>query len=313
MYKSSVILLAIFLCAPAMVQAQTRQPRQLSAEQLAKLRTSVQKSKARSIEQARRAELQRQEQARQWEEQQRIAEAEAAWRAEQDALAEAEEEAAAPPVNLAAVFANSFNQAMAENAAQKAEQDAFIAGLQRQQAEAQRQREEQQQAAANAERRRQVELIDRATQRQYDEGERLAAQRRQHEQQRAEKEAAERAEAQRLRDENLREQAAAERKRLQEQKAPAASAKPTDGAGSVAGGSGSTGTEKCNTVPQKYAVNGIPWETREVAYASLMDHPNAGKFTDIECNKNGSLWMCTANIPTGEMRTYCAGASGSRQ
>jgi len=76
-----------------------------------------------------------------------------------------------------------------------------------------------------------------------------------------------------------------------------------------AGGAG----RQCPAVAEKYHTAGIPWETREVAYQSLMDHPRAATFVDVSCAKNGSLWMCTANIPTGRMIERCGPTSASRQ
>lgn len=220
MRRFSVLMLALVLCAPALLQAQARQPRQLSAEQLAKLRTSVQKSKVRNAEAMRQAEIRRQEAARQLEESLRMAEAEAARQAEEE---EWEDDPPTPAVNPFEVFANTFNSEMAKYQAEKEAQDAFVRNIQRQQAEAARRQREQQAAQERTERQRQVQLINQANQRQDDEAARLAAQHKQYEQQRADAQAAERAEAQR-RDEQLKQQAAAERQRLQDQQEKAVAA-----------------------------------------------------------------------------------------
>lgn len=97
------------------------------------------------------------------------------WKAEQEAIAaayqarqeEEDEEPPKPTVNLAEVFANSFNKAMDENAAEKAKQQAFLDDLARQQRAAQRAREERaelarQQAAERAEQSRQLAAVNEA-------------------------------------------------------------------------------------------------------------------------------------------------------
>lgn len=80
----------------------------------------------------------------------------------------------------------------------------------------------------------------------------------------------------------------------------------------VTGESGGSGRQ-CIATAEKYLTYGIPWETREVAHKSLMDHPKAAQFTDVTCKQNGSLWTCTANIPTGRTIERCGPSSASRQ
>jgi len=70
---------------------------------------------------------------------------------------------------------------------------------------------------------------------------------------------------------------------------------------------------QCVATAEKYLTYGIPWETRDVAQKSLMDHPKAAQFTDVTCKQNGSLWTCTANIPTGRTIERCGPSSASRQ
>ena len=193
-------------------------PRKLTEEDLAKLRKSVQASKARSIELARQAELKRQEDARrqeeaqrQWVESQRIAAAQEAQRLEEEALAEAEFEAERAQKAAAWNAQKAANERALANSLSRLNNT--VARVQAQQAEAVARQREEAQARELAERRRQVELINQATQRQDDEARRLAAQRQQSEQQRAA------ADVQRKRDEQLRQQAVAERARLQQQRA----------------------------------------------------------------------------------------------
>jgi hypothetical protein len=165
-------------------------PRKLSDADLARLRESVQKSRALIVEQARQAELQRKEAARQAQLQaQAWAAAEArrqAEEAEADAEFEAERQRKAAAWNQMAqaneqALANSM-QNLRDTTARIEAQQADAAARQRAQAEAQE----------LAERQRQVELIRQANQRQDEEAARLAAQRQQYEQQRADAQAAER-------------------------------------------------------------------------------------------------------------------------
>ena len=207
-----------------------RGPREVSPDAAAKLRASVKTSKARSLEQARQAELQRQEQARQWEETQRRNTAAEAARLEYEALADAEFEE------------ERARKAAAWNANAKAQERALansidrlnntVSRVEEQQAEATLRNREAAQEKEAADRRRQVELIDQATRRQYAEGDRLAAERGQSEQQRAQAKAAEAAATELRSADRLREQAAAERARLR-QAANSTSAIPALGSGSA--------------------------------------------------------------------------------
>ena len=120
-------------------------------------------------------EARRQDDARRREEARLQAEADAA-RAEAERLeaaaaqqAEAEEEEARPAPNLAAVFANSFNQAMQQNEAERRQQQQFLNGLAEQQraaqeARAQRERAQlaRQQAAERADQARQLAAANAA-------------------------------------------------------------------------------------------------------------------------------------------------------
>jgi hypothetical protein len=151
-------------------------PRKLSEADLALLRESVQESRARVVEQARLAELQRQEAARQRElEYQAMEAAQAQRRAE---IEEADAEYEAESARKAAAW-----QQMAQ-----ANEQALNDSIQRLRDTTSR--IEAQQASASAqstqadplgsdERQRQVELIRQANQRQDDEAARLAAQRQQ--------------------------------------------------------------------------------------------------------------------------------------
>ncbi len=169
-----------------------RAPRKLSEADLARISQSVQKSRARSVEQARQNELQRQETARQTQLQlQAMAEAEARRQAEE---AEADAEFEAERARKAAAWEqmrNASEQALADSTARLNDTTARI---QAQQAEAAARQSAQADSADRAERQRQVELIRQANQRQDEEAARLAAQRQQYEQQRADAaQAAERA------------------------------------------------------------------------------------------------------------------------
>lgn len=108
--------------------------RQIMESQISKRRAEVAAEEARRQEEARRAA--EREAARQ-EELARIEAENAAAAAEEE-----DDEPPRPPINLLGVFANSFNNAMAENAAEKARQQAFLNDLAWQQRQAQRAREE---------------------------------------------------------------------------------------------------------------------------------------------------------------------------
>ena len=204
--------------APVVAKQQTvppakpiKAPRQLTAEDMQKLQSSVQRSRTRSVEQARQAELQRQEAARQAELNEQRWAAERAQREAEEAAAEAEMEA------------DRQQKAAAWNAMAQANEQALNDSLQNlrdtaaraqaQQAEAAERQRAQADAAAQAERRRQVELIRQANQRQDDDAARYAAQRQQYDQQRANTQAADLQETQRRRDE----QAAQEAQRRRDQ------------------------------------------------------------------------------------------------
>ena len=174
-----------------------RVPRKLSEADLARLGQSVQKSRARSVEQARQNELQRQETARQTQLQlQAMAEAEAQRQAEE---AEADAEFEAERARKAAAWEQMRNDSERALAESTARLQATTASIQAQQAEAAARQRAQAESAERAERQRQVELIRQANQRQDEEAARLAAQRQQYEQQRADAQAAERARAQQQR------------------------------------------------------------------------------------------------------------------
>ena len=151
-------------------------PRKLSEADLALLRESVQESRARVVEQARLAELQRQEAARQRELEYRAMEAAQAQRRAEIEEADAEYEA------------ESARKAAAWQQMAQANEQALNDSIQRLRDTTSR--IEAQQASASAqstqadplgsdERQRQVELIRQANQRQDDEAARLAAQRQQ--------------------------------------------------------------------------------------------------------------------------------------
>lgn len=186
----TAMLLAVLMAFSAPVLAQ-QQPRQLSAQDLAKLRKSVQNSKARSIEQARQAELQRQEQARQWEEARRAAEARAARQAEEDALADAEFEA--ERAQKAAEWDRS------KRAGERALADSFQRlndTTSRVQAEQAEYRARQEQAARDAQaeqRQREVDNARDATRRQHEQADRFAEQQRESERARQEAQKAQQA------------------------------------------------------------------------------------------------------------------------
>lgn len=163
--------------------APVKAPRQLSEADLTRLRQSVQKSRARSIEQARQNELQRQEAARQAQLQAQAWEAEEAQRQAEEAEAEAEFEA--ERARKAAAWqqmAQANEQALADSMQRLRD---TTARAQAQQADALARQRAQSDVLATAERQRQVELIRQANQRQDEEAARLAAQRQQYEQQRA--------------------------------------------------------------------------------------------------------------------------------
>jgi colicin import membrane protein len=292
------------LCVPLSSSAQpadaasapaVEAPRQLSEQDLARLRRSVQNSKVRAVEEARQAELQRQEQARQAEIQRRQMEAQAARQAEEDARADAAEEA------------DRARKAAQFNAQRAASERALANSLQRlnntvnqvqvqqaQQAERQRQQAEAQQ---RTERQRQVELINQANQRQDQEAARLAAQRQQSEQKRADAQAAQSTEAQRRRDEQFRQDVAAERAR---QAAAAAAAAPATTTGATrpvgtvptanAGGSACRVTQpKLNdtTVTSKGEAGGIA-KLRERAASTCKSYTGSEAFSaDTQCRADG--------------------------
>lgn len=213
------LALVVLLPAPSISQV-AQQPRQLSEDDLAKIRKSVQSSKARSIQAAAEAERQQQEQARQFEEQQRLA-AEAWARQEEDNAqfeAEFEEDRRAKAAAWKAQ-ADRNARALADSLRNL---DNTVARVQAQQAEAVRRQQETEREKESAGRRRQVELIDAAAQRQNAEGDRFAAQRGASEQQRAGAKASEAAAVEPRSADRLTEQAAAERARLRQQASAAA-------------------------------------------------------------------------------------------
>ena len=172
-------------------------PRKLSEADLARLRESVQKSRARSTEQARVAELQRQEAARQAALQAQVWAAQEAQRQAEEAQADAEfEEERARKAAAWQQQTQASEQALAASMQRLRDTTAQI---QSQQADALARQRAQSDALAAAERQRQVELIRQANQRQDEEAARLAAQRQQYEQQRADAQAAERAREQQQR------------------------------------------------------------------------------------------------------------------
>ena len=150
-----------------------KSPRKLSEADLALLRESVQKSRARSVEQARVAELQRQEAARQAALQAQLWAAQEAQRQAEEAAADAEfEEERARKAAAWEQSRQASEQALADSLARLRNTTAQI---QAQQAQAAEQQRLQAEAADRAERQRQVELIRQANQRQADEAARLAA------------------------------------------------------------------------------------------------------------------------------------------
>ncbi len=164
-------------------------PRKLTDAELARIARSVQESRARSAEQARQIELQRQEAARQAQIQAQIWAAAEAQRQAEEAAADAEFEAERARKAAAWQQMTQANeQALADSMARL---QATTASIQAQQAEAAARQRAQAEAADRAERQRQVELIRQANQRQEEEAARLAAQRQQYEQQRAAAQAAE--------------------------------------------------------------------------------------------------------------------------
>jgi hypothetical protein len=172
-------------------------PRQLSVADLDRIHQSVQKSRARSIEQARQAQLQQQESARQLALQMQAMEAAEAQRLAEEAEADAEFEAERAQKAAAWQQMTQANEQALANSMQRLRNT--TAQVQAQQAEAQARQRAQADALAQSERRRQVELIRQANQRQEEEAARLAAQRQQYEQQRADAQAAESARQQQQR------------------------------------------------------------------------------------------------------------------
>jgi hypothetical protein len=166
-------------------------PRKLSEADLAHLRQSVQKSRARSMERARQAELKRQEAARQAQLQAQAWAAAEAQRQADDAAWEAEFEAErARKAEAWQQNARANEQALADSMQRLNDSTARI---QAQQADVLARQRAQADALAEADRQRQMELVRQANQRQQEEAARLAAQRQQYEQQRADAQAAERA------------------------------------------------------------------------------------------------------------------------
>jgi hypothetical protein len=169
--------------APSPPPPRLKTPRRLTDADLERIRLSVQKSRARSIEQTRQAELQRQEAARQAELQQLAWAAAEAQRQAEEAEADAEFEA--ERARKAAAWqqmAQANEQALADSMSRLQETTARV---QAQQAEAAARQRAQAEAVQQAQRQRQVELVRAANQRQDAEAARLAAQRQQYEQQRA--------------------------------------------------------------------------------------------------------------------------------
>jgi hypothetical protein len=172
-------------------------PRKLSEADLARLQQSVQKSRARSFEQARQIQLQQQEAARQAELQAQVWAAQEAQRQAEEAAADAEFEAERARKAAAWQQQSQASEQALANSIQRLNDT--TARVQAQQAEAQARQRAQADALAAAERQRQMELVRQANQRQNEEAARLAAQREQYEQQRADAEAAERARQQQQR------------------------------------------------------------------------------------------------------------------
>ena len=172
-------------------------PRHLSDADLQRLHESVQKSRARSIVQARQVELQRQEAARQAQLQQQAWAAAEAQRQAEEAEADAEFEAERARKAAAWQQTTQANEQALADSMQRLRNT--TAQVQAQQAEAQARQRAQAATLAQAERQRQVELIRQANQRQEDEAARLAAQRQQYERQRADAQAAESARLQQQR------------------------------------------------------------------------------------------------------------------
>jgi hypothetical protein len=258
-------------------------PRVLSSEQLGRLRGAVQASKARSVAdaEARRleAERQREEQARQHAEMMRQFEESAARQAEEDAQADAEfEEERARKAAAWNAMAASNKRALDDSLRRL---DNTVARVQMQHADAvARQREQAQvpgraqgQLLDAAERRRQVGLINQATQRQTDEASRLSAQRFEAEMRRN--------------DEQIRQQAAAERARLR-QAAVEASRRPASGnqtAGLIIEAKPSSSQKAMATVPAAQVTRPGPSPTRPVDLGS----------TKSPCRLIGKKYYCPAS------------------
>lgn len=236
-----------------------KRPRKLSDGDLARLRLSVQKSRARSIEQARVAELQRQEAARQAALQAQLWAAQEARRQAEEAEADAEFEA--ERARKAAAWqqsAQANEQALADATRRLNETTARV---QAQQADALARQRAQSDALAAAERRRQMELIRQANQRQEEEAARLAAQRQQYEQQRAD---------------------AAERARLQQQNGAQESA---------AAGRASTDTDANRCVTQSEVRQNDTFQGNTAAYVVN----GCGTPVDVKiCLMTDSGWKCGA-------------------
>jgi hypothetical protein len=180
--------------APVPPPPPVKKPRKLTEADLARLQQSVQDSRARSIEQARQAEIQRREAQRQAELQAQAWAAAEAQRQAEEAAADAEFEAERARKAAAWQQQSQASEQALANSLQRLNDT--TARIQAQQAEAAARQRAQADALAAAERQRQVELIRQANQRQEEEAARLAAQRQQYEQQRADAQAAERAQQQ---------------------------------------------------------------------------------------------------------------------
>jgi hypothetical protein len=152
-------------------------PRRLTEADLADIRASVRASRARAVEKARVAELQRQEAARQAAEMAQVWAAQEAQRQREEAIADAEfEEERARKAAAWQAQSRASEQAL-NDSLQRMRDD--TAQIQAQQAEAAQRQRAQAEAAERAERLRQLDLVREANQRQADEAARLAAQRQQ--------------------------------------------------------------------------------------------------------------------------------------
>lgn len=217
MNRVLLLLACLALSVPHLSGAQTA-PRQLSEEDLAKLRQRMAAGKVVREEQAKAAELQRQEDERRRQEEERIAELE--WEAQ------AEWEAAQPQQQASGGFAEAlmhgmgvFQEEMAKGQRERAQQEAFLDDVRRQ-AEAvawEREREIQRERQRVAEEQRQREQA-MALQRQA-QATRNPSPATPMSSQGSAQVAAPAVNPAQARDQALREQAAAERQRLQTQRA----------------------------------------------------------------------------------------------